>query len=122
MRFYLAGKYTAKKRLRVQRDMLEYRGHTSVSRWLEHNLDEDEVSTDDLIREATFDLEDLVRAEVFLLDTLDVSETGGREVELGYAKRLGCRVVVIGPRRNIFHHLADEYYPSWADYHLANID
>lgn len=118
--FYLAGKYTAKPRLRIERDRLVERGFVSVSRWLDHNLIEAEVDRDGLVREAMSDLEDLRNADTFIIDTRDVSETGGREVELGFAMALRLYTIVVGPSRNIFHNLAGEHYMSWTDFWLNN--
>jgi hypothetical protein len=43
---------------------------------------------------------------------------GGRHVEYGLALGLGKRLIICGPRENIFHTLPQvEHYPDW--WHLA---
>lgn len=118
-KFYLAGKYTAKDRLRQFRDMIiERTGWTCTSRWLDHNLVEAEVDEQGLIEEARKDVEDVLDCDIFILDTEDVSETGGREVELGIASGF-ADIIVVGPIRNIFHRLADEHYEN--DLHFITV-
>lgn len=114
-RIYIAGTFEDRYRLRFERARLEARGHTVVSTW----LDEEGGNYEDLTSEQAQDLANRDLAEIrdsnlFLLDTLGVNERGGREVELGYA-RLICKVFIIGPRRNLFHHLFLAY-PDWSAY------
>lgn len=118
MKFYLAGKYTAKERLREMRDMVAARiPETSGARWLDHNLVEAEVDEQGLIEEAVKDIMDVKNSRVFLLDTFDESNTGGREVEFGIALANPNTITyVIGPERNIFHKLADWHFDDWLDF------
>lgn len=42
---------------------------------------------------------------------------GGRHVEFGYALGLGKRIIVIGPRENVFHCLSGIYlYADWPEF------
>lgn len=114
MRFYLAAKYTSKERIREMRKLVEAKGHTVTSQWLDHDLPE---TVNDTIRfeQANNDLANIWKADCFILDTLDESNTGGREVEWGCAITLGLKVILVGPTRNVFHLLADEHFESWEE-------
>ena len=115
-KYYIAGKYTAKERLRLNRDTLERLGHRCTSGWLDHNKVEAEVSDEELLEEANKDLQDVLASDWLLIDTIDESVTGGREVEMGFAFGYYLPVVVIGPIRNIFHRRAHEHYASWDEF------
>lgn len=116
-KYYIAGKYTAKERLREQRDEMVRRGHFITSGWLDHDKVEAEVSEEELLEEANKDLQDVLSSDVLIIDTFDESVTGGREVEMGFAFGYYIPVVVIGPIRNIFHHRAHEHYTSWEEFY-----
>lgn len=131
-RAYIAGKYTSKDRLAVERDRLRLTGTNVVCRWMDQpEKTYDDWHGDPAVRsreQAAADLYELEQCNIFILDTLDESATGGREVELGYFVGLGMgepsynygwqSVVLIGPMRNIFHHLIPnaQRYDSWEDY------
>ncbi|KKK51062.1 hypothetical protein LCGC14_3118710, partial [marine sediment metagenome] len=54
--------------------------------------------------------------DIFILDTSDVDETGGREVELGAAIILGKVIFLVGPIRNLFHmHPSVRSFRTWND-------
>ena len=117
--FYLAGKATAKERLRQMRDRVVagvFGLADCNSRWLDHNLIESEVDKAGLLIEAQNDIDDVAACDAFILDTADESTTGGREVEFGYALAHDLYTIVVGPQRNIFHYMADEHYDDWLDY------
>jgi phosphoribosylformylglycinamidine (FGAM) synthase PurS component len=118
LKFYLAGKYQAKERLREMRQLvLERTPDTCVSRWLDHNLVEADVDDQGLIEEAWKDITDVKAAKLFILDTEDESVTGGRDVEYGIAlANPNVHTIVIGPERNIFHKLADMHFTDWLEY------
>lgn len=128
-RIYIAGKFTAAPRLRKEAGKLMDLGHRILSTWL---LEREAVTPND----ATYNLLESVpnmcklmaerglvevrECEVFIIDTLDVSLTGGREVELGLV--LGRRhpapdIYLIGPVRNLFHLAINRRFNSWAEFH-----
>lgn len=111
MRIYIAGWFGAQSRLRSIRDLVKDAGHEVVGTW----LDEETDSSDDLKRReyAKRDLYEIGLAQLLLVDTFDPSSTGGREVELGYAMRSGIHTGIIGPKRNVFHHVTDRYFTGW---------
>ena len=116
MRVYIAGYFTTRDRLRPIRDQLWKLGHEVVSTWL------DEVKHPDSMDEETFfkklalrDLAEIRSADLIIVDTFDVTERGGREVEFGFAlgRFQGIETWIVGPMRNVFHRLADLVFDDW---------
>ena len=64
------------------------------------------------------DCEDLMAADAVIIFTEipnTVLATGGRHVEFGLALAQGKRVIVVGPRENVFHYLLPEsqVFATW---------
>lgn len=121
---YLASKYSSQARMRDVRTELEKRGFKVNSHWLD--LEEgdypktlEERNTPEwkerARREAMADLRDVLECNIFIIDTQDESNTGGREVEFGYAMANFKQVFLIGPIRNVFHEHG-EHYDTWAEF------
>ena len=56
------------------------------------------------------DVEDILNADVVVLFTIDgdtPTKRGGRHFESGFAYGRGRKLIVCGPRENIFHYLPD---------------
>lgn len=73
------------------------------------------MSTDTFYRKlAIKDLAEIRSADIFVLFTEDVSERGGKEVEFGFAlgRFQGCLLFIVGPKRNVFHQLADATFAN----------
>ncbi len=70
---------------------------------------------------AHVDLDDLRAADTVISFTSEGGGgKGGRHIEFGLALGLGKRLVIVGPRENVFHTLPDiEWYPSWAHLVMA---
>ena len=64
------------------------------------------------------DLTEIRSADLLVVDTFMPSETGGKEVELGFGLGLfqSKLVYIVGPLRNVFHYLADANFLSWEDF------
>lgn len=126
MKVYLAARYSRNEEMRAVRDALESFGHCVTSRWVdcragkyltsftpEHlNNDPEYCST-----LALHDLEDLTAADAVISFTDEQGGgKGGRHVEFGVALAQGKRVILVGPRENVFHTLPKvEHYLSWAE-------
>ena len=111
MNVYIAGAFESQARLRDLRDRIEALGSTVIGTW----LDEEGSGTptfQDALGYAVRDLSEVRVADLLILDTLDVNERGGREVEYGAAFAWGIPTVRVGPARNVFHQLQKEY-PDW---------
>lgn len=107
---YIAAKFHARIRLRPIRDRLRALGFNVSSHWMEQE-EESESSIDAARR----DLREVRNAELLIIDTLDESNTGGREVELGHFLFKGGTIWRVGPIRNVFHHLMEpqHVFESW---------
>lgn len=117
-RLYLASFFDTRERLYPIRDQLQTFGYEVTSRWL------DEVpgaafatSSAEYLRAcAVRGLEDIKRSNGFILDTFDTSPRGGQEVEWGLAlSRMEMQRFVVGPIRNVFHHLAQQRFETWEE-------
>ena len=131
MRFYVAGPFDRRARLRAFADRLTNAGHDVVSAWVYADADrESEMRRGGEIAKRCLD--DIDRAEIFVfflpdvhaaqdgfgaapLSTADfvgmadqLQVTGGTQVELGYALATHKQVWGIGDYKlNVFHHLDD---------------
>lgn len=118
MKVYLAASWSLKHELAKARDELAGMGIEVTSRWLDAP-DAESMKTADIKHSldkaaihAGTDLQDIDRADVVLVITDAPSTTGGLHVEFGYAAGRGKRVLVCGPRLNVFHALT-EHWPDW---------
>lgn len=80
-------------------------GHMVTSRWLL----EEGVSYQSALR----DMREIREADLLIIDTVDVTERGGREWEIGYAQALGKPIVKVGPNRNVFHQFIPRTLKDW---------
>ena len=110
VRVYIAGRYEDQAELRqFALDQERELGWKIVSRWLWSPLTREQCKEAGLeLQEAQLDLDEIEKCDVMIVDTHNTTETGGREVEIGYAMRAGKIVLRRGPVRNIFHHLLPE--------------
>lgn len=130
MRIYLAARYSRREELCGYRDQLRALGHVVTSRWLNwnHQISDDEISCPGSVTQnesfTVEDLDDLLEANCVISFTepprQPSSNRGGRDVELGIAiGRRDCyvttpRIVVVGPRENVFRFLPYiEHFESW---------
>lgn len=127
MKVYLAARYSRRRELCVYRDMLIAAGHEVPARWLngEHQISDsgqpigeagealvegdDGAATDQaaMLRQqfALEDVQDVRDCDVLVAFTeppRSGASRGGRHVELGLALGLQKRVIICGPRENIF--------------------
>lgn len=100
MNIYLAASYERRLEILEYANLLEHDGHEIVSRWLNG---EGEQHTDAWC--ALQDHDDLNHAHCQINFTDGKLSRGGRNVELGYAVSWQDRVLLVGPREHVFHHL-----------------
>ncbi len=130
-KIYLAARYSRNGEMRGVRDVLHGLGHEVTSRWIDCHTDVvgdfSASFTEAVLNErpedcaplGRHDLDDIDRADVVISFTGSGGK-GGRHVEFGYAVALGKRVIVIGPRENVFHTLPQvEHYVSWSRFVMA---
>jgi hypothetical protein len=123
-RIYLAARYSRHAEMRGIRDVLTALGYEVTSRWIDQHDGQLEASyTPEKLNAdpgecailGEHDIADLVAADtVISFTSTDGGGKGGRHVEHGLALGLGKRIIVCGPRENIFHTLPQiEHYPNW---------
>jgi hypothetical protein len=117
MKAYIAGKWGARERLRVIAEKVRWAGHEVTSSWLLPTIgvaegEWSQLSGEEAARTAKRDLDEIANSECLILDTIDESNTGGREVEWGFALAVGLVVARVGPARNGFHALCPGF-DSW---------
>jgi nucleoside 2-deoxyribosyltransferase len=118
LKIYIASFFDTRTRLRPYRDQLWSLGHEVVSSWLDETAKPAGMSHDDFWRKlAMKDVAEVKSADLLIVDTMDVTPRGGREVELGVALASfqQKQVFIVGPVRNVFHQLADRRFDSWDD-------
>jgi hypothetical protein len=135
MRAYLAARYTRRLELCGYRANLEALGVEVTSRWLNgsHQLDNEGRPLGDAgelrfeagdpavdhyrWKFATDDRDDVLAADTLIAFTEQPhtgNSRGGRHVELGIALGVGKRIVIVGPRENVFCWLPEvEQHDSW---------
>ena len=126
MKVYIASKFSSRHRMRPIKFKLKQLGFDMLSDWIDNNpLDETIGGDYDSIGNhpdashaiAQRDLEQVLECDIFIIDTQDISSTGGRECELGMALMAPTpRIFRVGPIRNVFHaHKNIVVYKSWED-------
>jgi hypothetical protein len=122
MRVYLAARYSRWQELAGYAEELRAIGYEVTSRWIkgDHELRADGQGEADhwAVVWASEDREDLLAADIVVSFTegADVPgrARGGRHVEFGMALETGKRLLVVGPRENVFHHLPGvERFADW---------
>jgi hypothetical protein len=115
---YIAGRFDRRNEFVHAVRQLEDLGITCTAKWITDEPDlanlPEGAQTSSLVEWALRDVEDVSAADTLITFTEDlmlydnvpsVWARGGRHVELGMALALGKRIVVIGPRENIFTYL-----------------
>jgi hypothetical protein len=120
MKLYLAAQYGRKEEIKLAARLLTADGHEITSTWINEPYPPTATLADlqeSKLRElAEQDLSELHQAEGIVFFSEDPNtpiKRGGRHVEFGFCLAFDKRLVVVGPRENIFHYLSDvEAYPS----------
>jgi hypothetical protein len=123
MRAYLAAAFSRKNEIADKTKELQSIGVEITSTWpWEDAAPNTKLSykTDDYLREyALRDLGEIEEADTIILFTQDPTIPfcrGGRMHEFGFANGRGKRLIVVGPRENIFHYLPHvEVFATWED-------
>jgi hypothetical protein len=113
MRYYLAARYDRRVELCGYREQLLSIGATVTSRWLDFRK-----KPSWSFRIARDDCEDLMAADSVIIFTEvpnTILATGGRHVEFGFALAHGKRMIIVGPRENVFHYLLpdSQIFATW---------
>jgi len=138
MKVYLAAMYSLKNEVREREKDLKALGIECTSTWLKEPHDPktgiNEVTPEFCRETAHQDLQDILRSDVVVLFTVDGTTPtlrGGRHFESGFAYGVACmstmneianpqltirdlKVITVGPRENIFHHIKSILnFPTW---------
>jgi hypothetical protein len=123
MKIYLAARLGRFREMEERASELRRRGHVPTSRW--HNGShmfgyqsrDHWLHSPQLERAAVEDLHDIDEAEALLLFTESGPQLGGgRHFEAGYAYARSKRLLVLGPREQVFLHLSSvRVFSSWND-------
>ena len=124
LKVYIASKFSSRYRLRPIKFKLNQLGFYVLSEWIDNNPLDDTLGGDydsignhpDASHEiAERDRTQVLECDIFIIDTQEVSATGGREVELGMALLARKPYIFrVGPIRNVFHaHKAVKPFKSW---------
>ena len=116
MKIYIASFFDTRHRLRPFRDALWRMKHEVVSTWLDEVAKPALMSRDEFWRKlALKDLAEIKAADLVIVDTIDLTPRGGREVEMGFAfgGHQGKLIYLVGPIRNVFHTLVDKKFETW---------
>lgn len=120
--YYFAARYDRHAEMRQYRDELRAaRPHARVtSTWIdppegsEEDLPLDALDTAPAWGVAQLCYRDIARADTLVSFNGPVGR-GGRQIEYGYARALGKRIVLIGGRETVFHaEPGVAVYPSWS--------
>lgn len=121
---YLASKFGRREELLGYAGELREAGVTVTSRWLtQHGKDSVTVETTGNTelgatapRFASEDVEDVAAADTLISFTAGGGGRGGRHVDFGVGVALGKRLILVGPRENVFHALVEvEQYDTWEE-------
>jgi len=115
MKIYIAARYSRRPLARELGETLEGYGHKICSRWCfgtetDHQMPpglSPQAKDDRRELFAKEDLSDVVGADwlVSLMENPRGNGRGGRHVEFGVAVGMNKRLIIIGPRETVFHHL-----------------
>lgn len=103
---YIAAPYPCREEALRWAHAIRAAGHEVTARWI--FADEDSKDPADQALYAKIDIEDIILADTLVLMTGYQGErswTGGRHWETGYAYAHGVKIIIVGPRESVFHHL-----------------
>lgn len=112
MRVYIASAFSTINAVRKQREELRAIGIECTSSWADEKAAPDCQLPDFLPSDHLFcaitDIKDIDRSDAVVLVTQDPTKPfvrGGRMHEFGYAMGRGKKLIICGPKENIFHYL-----------------
>lgn len=128
---YIAARFSRRPEAHELSKRLRERGHTITSRWVRPGDDHvvptglsAQAADAERTRFATEDCDDVTACEcmISLMEEPRSNGRGGRHVEYGMALGLGKRLVIIGPRETVFHHLPQVEHFETTDDLLRALD
>lgn len=137
MKIYLAARFGRRAEIQTYAKQLNLQGHFITSRWLDaenantvfalsvEDLEQGSMP-DEACHFANIDLADISASEL-VINFTERSDSqhgrGGRHVEFGFARALKKKLIVIGPRENVFHTLEGViHFEEWNTTTVASIN
>ena|ERR1022692_90044 len=123
MKFYLAAGFSRKNEIADRCLQLNIRGISTTSSWPWEDAPPEttltSITDEYLETHGLKDIAEIDAADGIILFTQEPTEPfvrGGRMHEFGYAHGKGKRLIVCGPRENIFHYLPQvEVFATWSE-------
>jgi|SRR5580700_512716 nucleoside 2-deoxyribosyltransferase len=106
MRIYIAACFGQQAEVREKADQLTQAKHVCTSNWRYEKPSGDGSEAkhaSKYLQAAMQDLRDIDSSDLLVLLAGQVSTTGGKHFEVGYAVAKGKQVVVVGAPENVFH-------------------
>jgi hypothetical protein len=116
MKIYIASRFADRERLRKHAHKIWDLGHEVTSSWLDEVKKASGMSHDEFwTKLGRKDLQEICASDLLIRDVHDISSTGGADTEYGFAlaRHQHCLIWLIGPKRNVFHMLADKHFKNW---------
>jgi nucleoside 2-deoxyribosyltransferase len=116
MKIYIASRFIDRNRLRGWAAKIWEMGHEVTASWLNEVARVPGMSHDEFWRKlAMKDLQEISSSDLLIRDVHTISHTGGADTEYGFAmaRHQHCMVWLVGPKRNVFHMLADKHFKTW---------
>lgn len=118
MKVFLSARYSRRNELKEIRSLLQQYGYEVCSRWLDTEWNETERESQVYSSAAPpeyreqysqWDRDDVLACDYFVAFTEEPRSNtrGGRHVEFGIAIAAKKRIIVVGPRENIFYYLPE---------------
>lgn len=129
MKLYIAACFEERYRLRPYAKKIKQMGHKVLADWLSDrvdSLDMEDVETN-AIKDATRDLDNVIKCDILILDTIVNNTRGGkyveeggllmwnRLVERGYLDHISKDFWIVGPRTNVFTYKCKQVFKNWDD-------
>ena len=105
MKVYLAAPFIDQEVTRQRRQELISIGIEVTSRWLDEDSSLPQEHGERFSSCAAIDLEDINAADYFVVSGENVSRTGGKHFETGFAFANGKNIILFESRENVFHSL-----------------
>lgn len=118
MKIYLAACFGQQAEVRDKANELHVQGHLCTSNWRFEKPSGDGSETKfagKYLQAAMQDLRDINDADMLVLLAGQVSQTGGKHFEVGYAVAKGKQVVIVGAAENVFHWMLPRF-TTWQEF------
>ena len=125
MKTYLAARFSKRHEPHSLGKQLQELGHEKTSRWSLPDSDHvtpvgmsEQAADAERTRFALEDIRDVMAADccISIMEEPRNNSRGGRHVEFGFALARGYRMIIVGPRETVFHHLPQvEHFDTHVD-------